>query len=885
MRMTVPGIGVAFVVILACGSGEAPAAPMTRTFQPQAKSPSYCELARNLRRRAIEFYANGKLDRTLRTVREANQLCRQEAVSSRHLEEQTLSDLGVDGTGVSGELAEGERWLREGVSKKAQGDSIASQKLLDRAQAALEQAVSGKTVLEPKNGMWDVTAMSWSADATKLAVATGQDIHILQTDDYQESLLFHSNAAKRVTSLEFSRDSRVLASGSFDNYVELWDLGLATKIGTLDSAGTNRSELQALRTLAFSPDGSVLAGLKWEDPNPILWSVESRTHLRDLVRTDGHGLFGYHRLSARDPGLWPAMLAFSPDGCSLLGLAASEDIASWNLRSKKDYVSRFYKNTVPLSTNDSFYSVAYHPNGRIAAVAAQSGKVLLWDLARDKVIRSVQVNKWNPLVGFSRDGKRLLSVSMYGDIQVFASDSLSPLGSFETKLGSLEAAALHPDARSAAIAREGSLLVQEVDSGKLIKVSRPAQTALPISAIAVNSSVRQIAMGTTHGAVVLLSVEDGTFTLLRGHADEIRTLVFSPDGRWLASASRDKTARIWEVSTRKGQRVLEHPEPLNAVAFSPDGRVVATGGDDRAVRLWDMASGKNLATLASGGCVILTVAFSPDGSVLAANSEDQWAVLWDAKTYAKLLDIPCKSCGCTSENSSWTNTLGFTTDSKVIASAPSGSDVGLWHVKTGQMQTDLTATGPAYLSVRSVAVSPTDAVVVAASRGQIHRWRLPQGIETPIEIKPKKVDVLDSVIYGEDTVRTPEPTGTELTPLTFATFAALDEVDSVVFSADGRFLFGAGRRGSMAVWAIPSGVLQFTLRWVDESSAYVISPNGLVEWLGSKKSEEMHCRLGARIYAAELCEERYITSSLIATVLRGHSNTVDPNQVPGPVKR
>lgn len=111
-------------------------------------------------------------------------------------------------------------------------------------------------------------------------------------------------------------------------------------------------------------------------------------------------------------------------------------------------------------------------------------------------------------------------------------------------------------------------------------------------------------------------------------------IVFSLDGRRLASAELGNQVRVWEVSTGEALHTLvygEDPEQfIWRVIFSPDGVILAAGSSDGTITLWDAASGELLRTFPAHARAVTALAFSPDGRILASGSLDANVRLWDA---------------------------------------------------------------------------------------------------------------------------------------------------------------------------------------------------------------------------------------------------------------
>jgi WD40 repeat protein len=174
-----------------------------------------------------------------------------------------------------------------------------------------------------------------------------------------------------------------------------------------------------------------------------------------------------------------------------------------------------------------------------------------------------------------------------------------------------------------------------------IKPTVPAAGA--IAAVAFDPGTRRLAVG-GYKSVHLMALGDRSWTgALTGHADLIRALAFSSDGRRLAIAGgpsgRFGEIKIWDVAAAKPAVVVTiqgHTDTILAVAFSPDGATIASAGYDRMIKLWDASSGKLLRTLKEHNDAVYAVSFMPNGRQLVSAAGDRTLKVWDVTTGTRL---------------------------------------------------------------------------------------------------------------------------------------------------------------------------------------------------------------------------------------------------------
>ena len=300
-----------------------------------------------------------------------------------------------------------------------------------------------------------------------------------------------------------------------------------------------------------------------------------------------------------------------------------------------------------------------------------------WDLPEGAIARIGKGTITD--IAYSPDGSQLAVASLIG-IWIYDARTGEELDLL-TKHSSIYSVAYSPDGTTLATAGGTEVYLWDTDTRKykttLIAATKDMFFTISSIAYSPDGTTLATAGGT---AAYLWNAETGEHkaTLIE-HAHGVNFLMYSPDGKTIATTIGDYTVFLWDADTRKRKFTLKgHTDIVYSVVYSPDGKTIATASRDHTVRLWDVKTGKNKKKIADDTGWGLSVAYSPDGNTLAT-AIGSVVRLWDANIENNLKTLKGHLYG------SWgyIYSVVYSPDGKTIATASKG-EVRLWGAETGK---------------------------------------------------------------------------------------------------------------------------------------------------------------------------------------------------------
>ncbi|HEU0301565.1 MAG TPA: TIR domain-containing protein [Longimicrobium sp.] len=317
--------------------------------------------------------------------------------------------------------------------------------------------------------------------------------------------------------------------------------------------------------------------------------------------------------AACQPEAEPEPFAQGPD---------SADGEPWSVRSSQEPAPLAMLERTLTGHTNKVRSVVISPDGAWMASASDDATVRLWDLETGECRETLRGHTADVMsVAVTPDGKRIVSGSSDNSVRVWEADSGRELMKLGHKDKVWSVVALPDNECALSGGWDNSLRLWDLASGKCLRIIEcGTNDSDNVFGVAVNRSGTQVLAGHRDGRISLWDLGSGELmATLAGHMRMVKSVRFTPDGRWAVSGSFDDTIKIWDLEAEACIGTLEgHYGNVYSVEVSPDGGLIAsTGFTDRTVRLWDLKSGTDVQVIrVEEPTPFICVAFSPDGSLL-----------------------------------------------------------------------------------------------------------------------------------------------------------------------------------------------------------------------------------------------------------------------------
>ncbi|WP_063804230.1 NB-ARC domain-containing protein [Streptomyces roseifaciens] len=560
-----------------------------------------------------------------------------------------------------------------------------------------------------------------------------------------------------VRTVAFSPDGAVLATAD-DEQVRLWNPVTGAALHTLSGNGR-------VRALAFSPDGTLLATA----------DGDGRVRLWDPVTGAAVQILGGHE------GLVRAV-AFSADD-DLVTIGEDRLIRRW------DPATSHARPTGDRISSGRVRVVALGPDAVLLAAADGEGRVTIWSDPTDRVVRSLPERVPGVrAMAFSPDGALLATAGEDRRVRLWNAVTGAALHTLTGHVGYVNALAFSPDgALLASAGYDQAVRLWDPVTGAAVRTVTGHEGY--VNALAFSPDGALLATAGSDRAVRLRDPAADTFV---GGAMGVREVAVAA-GSWLATTDDDGGVRLRDPATGAPLRTLtDYIRGAYVVAFRPVGAMLATVGEDGQMWLWDRVTGMPSGAFPEEGVRdVQAVAFSPDGTVLAVANSRGVVDLWDLPGCTVRRTLPAGGA------LRHVRAMAFSPDGGTLATVDDQGSAALWNLAAGTAGRALTHHSIGAL--QSVAFSPDGTMLATvSSSGTVHIWDPGTGaVLRPLLHREGRATALAfsgrrlATVSEDGTLRIWDPSsGAALT---------LMRTDSPLrccaWSADGRVLFAGGRGG------------------------------------------------------------------------------------------
>jgi WD40 repeat protein/predicted Ser/Thr protein kinase len=436
-------------------------------------------------------------------------------------------------------------------------------------------------------------------------------------------------------------------------YGEAWISAANEILGQPISHAVLTGHRDVVTALVFAPNEQVVYS-SGSDGEVWRWDIETGLGQPIIVHDDDKEV---------------TALAVSPDGRTVVSASKDRTARAWSADTGARVIA---------THDDEVSDVAFSPDGRKIVTASRDKTAVVHELASGAHVVLHGHDSRLLAAEFDPSGTRVLTGAVDGRARLWRTDDGKPLTVFEGH----EAAIFHvrfagPDTAVTG-SDDGTVRVWHMANDALVATAVLARHTTAITTLAVHD--RQVAAASIDGSVGVGSIDDpSSWRIISKHAKDVWSVVFTPDGAGLVSASFDTSARLHNLRGNGPARTfIGHRLALLSAAIDPSGRWLATGAWDGHVRIWDLTRPELALALEGHGGRIGGVDISPDASRAVTASHDGTARVWNV-TDGRVLAV-------LNGGHQVVNAAVFSPNGRMIAAATRASVVELWDLETNELR-------------------------------------------------------------------------------------------------------------------------------------------------------------------------------------------------------
>ena len=421
-----------------------------------------------------------------------------------------------------------------------------------------------------------------------------------------------------ICSAFFVDNDNLVVSASYDNTIKVWDVSTQIYLNPVINGDIGGFDIDGFISVSPSPDGKFIVSTSLTDAVQI-WDLNKGVCVWCLKKEST-----YYRCAN-----------FSPSGREIVVTSLNDTIEIWSIKEQERLLEL-------KGHTEKVIFAEYNSDGSKVVSASEDKTIRIWDINTGicSIILSGHTKSVN-MAKYSPDDKLIASASDDNTIRIWNPESRECVKVLDGHTNSVKTISFNTD---------GSLLIStSIDGtariwnlyhdGICVDCIMPIKRSIPTAA-SFSPLNKSILVAYDNGNLMVLTKTDDSSKTLIGHTGEVVSSLFSSDGRYIVSASWDKTVAIWDsFSGELLQRLKGHSDDVLFAVFSPNGKQVASASRDKTIRIWDFETGKCIHVYSGHQGSVICVNYSSDGKFLVSSSNDKTIRLWDNLTGVCIKEI------------------------------------------------------------------------------------------------------------------------------------------------------------------------------------------------------------------------------------------------------